>query len=72
MSARVVRWSKAVCALLSESGPMTPSRAAKTLVNGPAADLFFCVALASPHLHLEHPVDLQRVVEIQDLRFPGF
>ncbi|MGO9158201.1 hypothetical protein [Mycobacterium sp.] len=51
---------------------MTPSRAAKTLVNGPAADLFFCVALASPHLHLEHPVDLQRVVEIQDLRFPGF
>ncbi len=46
---------------------MSPSRAAKTLANGLVADLFFCDLLADLHLHLEHKVDLERVVEIRDL-----
>jgi hypothetical protein len=64
-----VRWSKAACAMLSEPSPMSPSRAAKALANGLGADLFFCDLLANLHLHLEHKVDLERVVEIRDLRF---
>jgi hypothetical protein len=67
-----VRWSKAVCATLSRHGPMSPSRAAKTLANGLAADPFFGDVLASLHPHPEHKVDLERVVEIRDLRFSGF
>jgi hypothetical protein len=51
---------------------MSPSRAAKTLANGLAADPFFGGLLANLHLHLEHKVDLERVVEIRDLRFSGF
>ncbi len=65
-------WSKAVCATLGQPGPMSPSRAAKTLANGLAADLFFYDALANLHLHLEHKVNLERVVEIVDLRFSDF
>ena len=57
---------------LSQPGPMSPSRAAKTLANGLAADLFLCDVLAGLHLHLERKVDLERVVEIRDLRFSGF
>ena len=53
--------------MLSQRGPMSPSRAAKTLANGVAADAFFCDVLANLHLHLEHKVDLERVVEIRDL-----
>ena len=48
---------------------MSPSRAAETLANGLAADLFFCDVLANLHLRLKHKVDLERVVEIRDLRF---
>jgi hypothetical protein len=67
-----MRWSKAVCVTLSQSGPMSPSRAAKTLANSLAADPFFGNVLANLHLHLKHKVDLERVVEIRDLRFSGF
>jgi hypothetical protein len=67
-----VWWSKAVCATLGQPGPMSPSWAAETLANGLAADLFFCDALANLHLHLEHKVNLERVVEIVDLRFSDF
>jgi hypothetical protein len=67
-----VRWSKAVCATLSKPGQMSPSRAAKTLANGLAADPFFCDVLANLHRRLEDKVDLEGVVEIRYLRFSGF
>jgi hypothetical protein len=67
-----VWWSKAVCATLGQPGPMSPSRAAETLANGLAADLFFCDVLANLHLHLEHKVDLEKGGEIRDLRFSDF
>ncbi|MGO9380856.1 MAG: hypothetical protein ACLP4W_01870 [Mycobacterium sp.] len=44
---------------------------AKTAADGLAADLLFCDVLASLHPHLEHEVDLERVVEIRYLRFSG-
>ena len=60
-----VRWSNTVCAALREPGPMSPSRVADTLANGLAADPLFCDLLANLHLHLEHEVDLDMVVEIR-------
>ncbi|MGH3970892.1 MAG: TetR family transcriptional regulator [Mycobacterium sp.] len=60
-----VRWSNTVCTALREPGPMSPSRVAETLANGLAADPLFCDLLANLHLHLEHEVDLDRVVEIR-------
>jgi AcrR family transcriptional regulator len=59
------QWSSTVRAGLSEPGPMSPSRVAETLANGLAADPLFCDLLANLHLHLEHEVDLDRVVEIR-------
>jgi hypothetical protein len=50
--------------VLREPGPTSPSRVAETLANGLAADPRFCDLLANVHLHLEHEVDLDRVVEI--------
>ena len=44
---------------------MSPSRVAETLANGLAADPLFCDLLANLHLHLEHEMDLDRVVEIR-------
>jgi hypothetical protein len=67
VSARVVRWSGAVCAMLSRRGPICPSRAVKMLAKGAVADAFFCDVLADLHLHLEQKVDLQRIAEIRDL-----
>jgi Tetracyclin repressor-like, C-terminal domain len=43
---------------------MSPSQVAETLANNLAADPLFCDLLANLHLHLEHEVDLDRVVEI--------
>jgi AcrR family transcriptional regulator len=60
-----VRWSDTVCAALREPGPMSPSRVAETLANGLAADPLFCDLIANLHVHLEHEVDLDRVVEIR-------
>ncbi len=59
------RWSNTVCAALREPGSMSPSRVAETLANGLAADPLFCDLLANLHLHLEHEVDLDRVIEIR-------
>jgi AcrR family transcriptional regulator len=59
-----VRWSNAVCDDLSE-GAMSPERVAETLANGLAADPLFCDLLANLHLHLEHEVEIERVVEIR-------
>jgi hypothetical protein len=44
---------------------MSPSRVAETLANGVAAAPRFCDLLANLHLHLEHEVDRDRVVEIR-------
>ena len=44
---------------------MSPARVAETLANGLAADPLFCDLLANLHLHLEHEVALERVVEIR-------
>jgi AcrR family transcriptional regulator len=59
------RWSNTVCAALREPAPMSPSRVAGTLADGLAADPLFCDLLANLHLHLEHEVDLDRLVEIR-------
>jgi hypothetical protein len=60
-----VRWSNTVCAALREPDPMSPSRVAETLASGLAANPLFCDFLANLHLHLEHEVDLDKVVEIR-------
>jgi AcrR family transcriptional regulator len=64
-----VRWSATVCEKLDEpvgTGPaMTPARVAETLANGLAADPLFCDLLANLHLHLEHEVEIERVIEIR-------
>lgn len=60
-----VRWSDTVCAQLSEPGPMSQSRVAETLAHSLAADPLFCDLLANLHLHLEHEVDVDRVVEVK-------
>jgi hypothetical protein len=57
---------------LRKPGPMAPSRTVETLTNGLTADPLFCDLLANLLRHLEHKVDLERVIEIRDLRFPGF
>src|SRR5581483_8991774 len=59
------RWSETVCEKLREPGPMSPSRVAETLANGLASDPLFCDLLANLHLHLEHEVDLDRVIEVR-------
>lgn len=60
-----VRWSKTVCEQLNEPGPMSPLRVAETLAHGLAADPLFCDLLANLHLHLEHEVEVGRVVEVK-------
>lgn len=60
-----VRWSDGVCKALSEPGPMSPAWVAETLVNGLADDPLFCDMLANLHLHLQHEVDAERVVEVK-------
>ncbi len=60
-----VRWSDTVCEGLGRPGPMSPARVAETLANGLAADPLFCDLLAKLHLHLEHEVDIDRVIEVK-------
>lgn len=59
-----LRWSDAVCEKLGK-GETSPALVAETLANGLAADPLFCDLLANLHLHLEHEVDIDRVVEIR-------
>ncbi len=65
VSVRVVRWSKALCAM-SSANPTTTSLTwtATTLTNGPAATLFRRDLLPHRHLHRQHRVDRDRVVEV--------
>ena len=58
-----VRWSATVCDELA--GPTSPSRVAEVLANALAGDQLFCDLLANLHLHLEHEVHVDRVVEIR-------
>lgn len=60
-----VRWSTTVCDKLAASGPTSPSRVADILAEGLADDPLFCDLLANLHLHLEHEVHIDRVVEIR-------
>ncbi|MFV0493815.1 TetR family transcriptional regulator [Mycobacterium sp.] len=60
-----VRWSDRVCRELREAESTTPERVAATLAAGLAADPLFCDLLANLHLHLEHEVQIERVIEIR-------
>lgn len=59
------RWSEAVCTGLDQPGPMSPERVVEVLVSGLAADPLFCDLLSNLHLHLEHEVDAERVIEVR-------
>jgi AcrR family transcriptional regulator len=60
-----VRWSDKVSEDLGDAGPVSPSRVAKALADGLAADPLFCDLLANLHLHLEHEVEIDRVLEVK-------
>lgn len=60
-----VRWSSTMCEELGRPGAASPAGVAETLANGLAADPLFCDLLANLHLHLEHEVDLERVVDVR-------
>ena len=62
-----VRWSNTVCEGLRDAGPVSPSRLAKELADGLAADPLFCDLLANLHLHLEHEVEIDRVLEVKQI-----
>ncbi|OBK15079.1 TetR family transcriptional regulator [Mycobacterium asiaticum] len=59
-----VKWSGTVCEKLSKPD-LTPEQVAEVLANGLAADPLFCDLLANLHLHLEHEVEIERVIEIR-------
>lgn len=63
-----VRWSTTVSEKLAEPGPKSPSLIAETLANALAEDPLFCDLLANLHLHLEHEVDADRVIEVKRIR----
>jgi AcrR family transcriptional regulator len=61
------RLSDTVCESLREPGPMSPSRVAEALADGLAADPLFCDLLANLHVHLEHEVELERVLGFKEI-----
>lgn len=61
------RWSESVCTELDRPGPMSPDRVVGALVSGLAADPLFCDLLSNLHLHLEHEVDAERVIEVRQV-----
>ncbi|BBZ37275.1 TetR family transcriptional regulator [Mycobacterium conspicuum] len=62
-----VRWSATVCKELDgpDGQEMSPERVAEILATSLVADPLFCDLLANLHLHLEHEVEPERVVEIR-------
>ena len=62
-----VRWSNTVCERLRDAGPVSPSRLAEELADALAADPLFCDLLANLHLHLEHEVEIDRVLEVKQI-----
>jgi AcrR family transcriptional regulator len=61
------RFSDTVCESLGRPGPMSPARVAEALAHGLADDPLFCDLLANLHLHLEHEVELERVLEFKEV-----
>jgi AcrR family transcriptional regulator len=61
------RFSDTVCQDLGRPGPMSPARVAGALAQGLADDPLFCDLLANLHLHLEHEVELERVLEFKEV-----
>ena len=61
------RFSDTVCESLRRPGPMSPARVAEALAQGLADDPLFCDLLANLHLHLEHEVELERVLEFKEI-----
>jgi AcrR family transcriptional regulator len=61
------RFSDTVCESLRQPGPMSPARVAEALAQGLADDPLFCDLLANLHLHLEHEVELERVLEFKEV-----
>lgn len=61
------RFADTVSATLSEPGPSSPARVAAALADGLASDPLFCDLLANLHLHLEHEVELERVLELKEI-----
>ena len=61
------RFSATVCESLGEAGPTSPARVADALADGLAADPLFCDLLANLHLHLEHEVALEQVLEFKEI-----
>lgn len=61
------RFSANVCESLGEPGPTSPARVADALADGLAADPLFCDLLANLHLHLEHEVALEQVLEFKEI-----
>jgi AcrR family transcriptional regulator len=61
------RFSATVCESLDEAGPTSPARVADALADGLAADPLFCDLLANLHLHLEHEVALEQVLEFKEI-----
>jgi AcrR family transcriptional regulator len=65
------RFSDTVRESLGEPGPMSPARVGEALANGLAADPLFCDLLANLHLHLEHEVALEQVLEFKEISNPA-
>jgi AcrR family transcriptional regulator len=61
------RFANTVCESLHKPGPMSPARVAEALAQGLAADPLFCDLLANLHVHLEHEVELERVLEFKEV-----
>ena len=61
------QFSATVCESLGEPGPTSPARVADALADGLAADPLFCDLLANLHLHLEHEVALEQVLEFKEI-----
>lgn len=61
------RFSDTVCESLRQPGPLSPARVAEALAQGLADDPLFCDLLANLHLHLEHEVELERVLEFKEI-----
>jgi AcrR family transcriptional regulator len=65
------RFSDTVRESLGEPGAMSPARVGEALANGLAADPLFCDLLANLHLHLEHEVALEQVLEFKEISNPA-
>ena len=63
-----VRWSDTVCEKLRDARSRCRRRGSpRTLADGLAADPLFCDLLANLHLHLEHEVEIDRVLEVKQI-----